>query len=150
MSAEAAPRTAARKRKVRWALIGLAVLLVAVAAVAVPAIAGRGDAAASPYETASASVETIEVVASGVNPATVTVEEIMAPDLVVANERDDLLDTLTRMRAKGIRRLPVVNGGGTLVGILSLDDVLGVLAEQVDGMVKAIAQEQAREARTRK
>jgi CBS domain-containing protein len=92
----------------------------------------------------------IEVVASGVNPATVTVEEIMAPDLVVANERDDLLDTLTRMRAKGIRRLPVVNGGGTLVGILSLDDVLGVLAEQVDGMVKAIAQEQAREARTRK
>jgi len=92
----------------------------------------------------------IEVVASGVNPATVTVEEIMVPDLVVANERDDLLDTLTRMRAKGIRRLPVVNGGGTLVGILSLDDVLGVLAEQVDGMVKAIAQEQAREARTRK
>ena len=92
----------------------------------------------------------IEVVASGVNPATVTVEEIMVPDLVVANERDDLLDTLTRMRAKGIRRLPAVNGGGTLVGILSLDDVLGVLAEQVDGMVKAIAQEQAREARTRK
>jgi CBS domain-containing protein len=92
----------------------------------------------------------IEVVASGVNPATVTVEEIMAPDLVVAKEGDDLLDTLTKMRAKGIRRVPVVNGDGTLVGILSLDDVLGVLAEQVDGMVKVIAQEQAREARTRK
>lgn len=65
MSAEAAPRTAARKRKVRWALAGLAVLLVAVAAIAVPAIAGRGDTTASPYETASASIETIEVVASG-------------------------------------------------------------------------------------
>lgn len=92
----------------------------------------------------------IEVVASGVSPATVTVEEIMAPDLVVANEGDDLLDTLTRMRAKGIRRVPVVAAAGTLVGILSLDDLLGILAEQVDGMVKAIAQEQAREARTRK
>jgi CBS domain-containing protein len=92
----------------------------------------------------------IEVVAAGVSPATVTVEEIMAPDLVVAKEGDDLLDTLTRMRAKGIRRVPVVTGGGTLLGILSLDDMLGVLAEHVDGLLKVIAQEQAREARTRK
>ncbi|MCX7892548.1 MAG: CBS domain-containing protein [Burkholderiales bacterium] len=92
----------------------------------------------------------IETVATGVNPATVTVEEIMAPDLVVARESDDVLDSLTKMRAKGIRRMPVVDGGGVLVGILTLDDLLGILAEQVDGMVKAIAQEQAREARTRK
>jgi CBS domain-containing protein len=46
--------------------------------------------------------------------------------------------------------VPVVNGGGTLLGILSLDDMLGVLAEHVDGLLKVIAQEQAREARTRK
>jgi len=92
----------------------------------------------------------IEIVAAGVSPATVTVEEIMAPDLVVAKEGEDLLDTLTRMRAKGIRRVPVVNGVGALLGILSLDDMLGVLAEHVDGLLKVIAQEQAREARTRK
>ncbi len=92
----------------------------------------------------------IECVATGVNPATVTVEEIMAPDLVVAREADDVLDSLNKMRAKGIRRMPVVDGHGVLVGILTLDDLLGILAEQVDGMVKAIAQEQAREARTRK
>jgi len=92
----------------------------------------------------------IEIVAAGVSPATVTVEEIMAPDLVVAKEGEDLLDTLTRMRAKGVRRVPVVNGVGALLGILSLDDMLGVLAEHVDGLLKVIAQEQAREARTRK
>ena len=92
----------------------------------------------------------IEIVAAGVSPATVTVEEIMAPDLVVAKEGEDLLDTLTRMRAKGIRRVPVVNGVGALLGILSLDDMLGVLAAHVDGLLKVIAQEQAREARTRK
>ena len=92
----------------------------------------------------------IEIVAAGVSPATVTVEEIMAPDLVVAKEGEDLLETLTRMRAKGIRRVPVVNGAGALLGILSLDDMLGVLAEHVDGLLKVIAQEQAREARTRK
>jgi len=92
----------------------------------------------------------IEIVAAGVSPATVTVEEIMVPDLVVAKEGEDLLDTLTRMRAKGVRRVPVVNGVGALLGILSLDDMLGVLAEHVDGLLKVIAQEQAREARTRK
>jgi CBS domain-containing protein len=92
----------------------------------------------------------IEVVAAGVSPMTVTVEEIMAPDLVMAKEGDELLDTLVKMRAKGIRRVPVVDGSGVLVGILALDDVLGILAEQVDGMVKVIAQEQVREARTRK
>ena len=92
----------------------------------------------------------IEIVAAGVSPATVTVEEIMAPDLVVAKEGEDLLDTLMRMRAKGIRRVPVVNGVGALLGILSLDDMLGVLAEHVNGLLKVIAQEQAREARTRK
>jgi len=92
----------------------------------------------------------IEAVAQGVNPATVTVEEIMAPDLVTAAENGDALDTLAKMRLKGIRRVPVVGGDATLVGILTLDDYLGVLAEQLDGMVKAIAREQARESRARK
>lgn len=92
----------------------------------------------------------IEVVAAGISPATVTAEEVMAPDLVVAREEDDVLDTLMKMRAKGIRRVPVVGNDGILSGILTLDDVLGILAEQVDGMVKVIAQEQAREARARK
>jgi CBS domain-containing protein len=92
----------------------------------------------------------IESVAQGVSPATVTVEEIMAPDLVTAGEGGDALDTLAKMRLKGIRRVPVVGADATLVGILTLDDYLGVLAEQLDGMVKAIAQEQTREARSRR
>jgi CBS domain-containing protein len=92
----------------------------------------------------------IEAVAQGVNPASVTVEEIMAPDLITAGEGGDALDTLAKMRLKGIRRVPVVAQDATLVGILTLDDYLGVLAEQLDGMVKAIAREQVREARARR
>ena len=92
----------------------------------------------------------IELVASGVDPATVTIGEIMAPELVIAREADDPLDTLNKMRAKGVRRVPVVNGDGVLVGILAMDDLLGTLSEQLQGMVRTIAQEQAREARLRK
>lgn len=92
----------------------------------------------------------IEIVAAGLDPATVTVEEIMGPGLVTARESDDPLDTLDRMRAKGVRRVPVVNSDGVLVGILAMDDLLATLSEQVQGMVKTIAQESAREARARK
>ncbi len=81
MSAEAAPRTAARKRRTKWALIALAVLLVAVAAVAIPAIAGRNASPDSAYETADVSVETIEVVASGDGSTVVATSTSVYPDV---------------------------------------------------------------------
>jgi CBS domain-containing protein len=92
----------------------------------------------------------IEVVAARVAPATVTVGEIMGPELVTALETDEPWETIRRMRAKGVRRAPVVNGSGVLVGIVTVDDLIETIAEQLDGLVKVIGQEQAREARTRK
>jgi len=92
----------------------------------------------------------IELVAAGVAPGTVTVGEIMGPELVVARDTDEPWDTIKRMRAKGVRRMPVVNGEGVLVGIVTVDDLVETIAEQLDGLVKVIGQEQAREARTRK
>jgi CBS domain-containing protein len=92
----------------------------------------------------------IEVVAAGVAPATVRVGEIMGPELAMAQETDEPWDTIKRMRARGVRRMPVVNGSGVLVGIVTVDDLVETIAEQLDGLVKVIGQEQAREARTRK
>jgi CBS domain-containing protein len=42
---------------------------------------------------------------------------------VLCNADDDLRSALKIMAAERVRRLPVVNQGGALVGILSLDDV---------------------------
>jgi Mg/Co/Ni transporter MgtE len=53
------------------------------------------------------------------------------------------------MRQKGIRRVPVVDARGALVGIVTVDDLLEIIAEEVDGLVKVIAAEQSREARNR-
>ncbi|MCC6608807.1 MAG: CBS domain-containing protein [Burkholderiales bacterium] len=92
----------------------------------------------------------IEVVAAGVAPAAVTVGEIMGPTLATARETDEPWDTIKRMRAKGVRRMPVVNGDGVLVGIVTVDDLVETIAEQLDGLVRVIGQEQAREARTRR
>lgn len=91
----------------------------------------------------------VEVVAVGVAPATVTVGEIMGPELVTARETDEPWDTIAVMRQRGVRRIPVVGEDGLLVGIVTIDDLLEILAEQLDGLAKVISAELRREARSR-
>jgi CBS domain-containing protein len=54
------------------------------------------------------------------------------------------------MRRRGIRRVPVVSEEGTLAGIVTLDDLLETVAEQLSDAVRAIASEQVHEARARR
>jgi CBS domain-containing protein len=87
----------------------------------------------------------IEVIAEEVAFDEVTVEDIMSLEIVTAREGDDLLDTLKRMRTHGIRRVPVVNGSQALIGILTVDDVIEVLAEELNDLARLIGREQTRE-----
>jgi CBS domain-containing protein len=91
----------------------------------------------------------IEVLAREVDPATVTVMDLVAGELVSASEEESLLDCLQRMRQKGIRRLPVVNSGGGLVGILTMDDVLDLLSEELTDVVSLIARQSSSERQRR-
>ncbi len=91
----------------------------------------------------------IELVAEQVDPESVTVEEVMSDQLLTVNESDELLDTIEQMRIKGVRRVPVVGKDGELVGILTLDDVLDVLAEALKGLALLTGREQRRERETR-
>ena len=91
----------------------------------------------------------VEVVAAGVAPATVTVGEIMGVELVTARESDEPWDTIQVMRQRGVRRVPVVSEDGLLLGIVTVDDLLEILAEQLDGLAKVISSELRREARSR-
>jgi CBS domain-containing protein len=73
------------------------------------------------------------------------VGDIMSSDLVTAREHETIEAALKKMEEHGIRRLPVVDGDGALVGIVTLDDALQVLTEQQIGLVKIVAQEQRHE-----
>ncbi len=92
----------------------------------------------------------LEVIAEGVNMDDVSVGDIMSDKLVTARESDDLLETIKLMRAKGIRRLPVVNDDNELVGILSVDDLIDLFSEQIVDLARLIAREQGREKAGRK
>lgn len=91
----------------------------------------------------------IEILAEPVVPDEVTVKDVMSGDPVTAEEDDDLLETLDRMRSGGVRRMPVVNGAGALVGILSMDDVLEVLAGAIGEVPQLIRRQQFAEERRR-
>jgi len=53
------------------------------------------------------------------------------------------------MCAKGVRRLPVVSDSGGLVGILTLDDLLELLAEELLALAKLVKLEQKKETMNR-
>lgn len=92
----------------------------------------------------------VEVVVNGLDPATVRVDEIMGETLTTAQVTDGVFDTIALMRRKGIRRIPVVNELGELAGIVTVDDVIGLLAEEMNEVVKVVAREQAREGEARR
>ncbi len=87
----------------------------------------------------------IEILAADIGVETVTVGDVMSPELVVARESDGVYETIQRMRARGVRRIPVVNDRGSLEGIIAADDLLGLLADEIMGLAKLAGREQARE-----
>ena len=92
----------------------------------------------------------VEVVAGEVDPRTLTAGEVMSSELATVRAGDSAESALQLMRRRGIRRVPVVSDAGTLAGIVTLDDLLEKVAEQLSEAVRAIASEQGHEARSRK
>lgn len=91
----------------------------------------------------------IELIACDVPLDSVSAGDVMSYELVTAREEDSIWDTLQRMRAKGIRRVPVVNDKNELEGILSADDLLELFAEELNLLAKVPFREQLVEGTTR-
>jgi CBS domain-containing protein len=91
----------------------------------------------------------VSVVALGLDPAGLQVGDIMTDDLLTADEHDDVSVTIERMRLRGIRRVPVVGDGGRLAGIVSADDLLGFLAEEMEDLARISPYQQQHERRVR-
>lgn len=91
----------------------------------------------------------VEILAKEVDMNAVTVGDVMSTELVTARETDGLYETMQRMRARGVRRMPVVNADGTLAGIISVDDFLDLLADELTALARLVSREQARERRQR-
>lgn len=92
----------------------------------------------------------VEVVAPGLQAEAITAGDIMAAELVTARESEGVLEALEIMRFKGVRRLPVVGEAGELIGLVAIDDILEVLAEELTDVSHVIGRERSIEAANRR
>jgi CBS domain-containing protein len=93
----------------------------------------------------------VAVVAKELDARALTVGDIInAGGALVVREQDGLPDALRLMREKGVRRVPVVTKSGALAGIVTIDDVLELVAEELQDLVRTVGQERARETRVRR
>jgi CBS domain-containing protein len=92
----------------------------------------------------------MEALANGLDLAETKVAQIMSRKLVIAAASEDTSDAIDRMRMHGVRRLPVVDHDGRLMGIVTLDDLLTLHAAQGNALADIVSKEQGREHRTKR
>jgi CBS domain-containing protein len=90
----------------------------------------------------------VKVLGNELDAARTTAGDIMGTPLVMATETEDSATAVARMRAHGVRRLPVTGRGGALVGIVTLDDLLRKLGSEVHALIDIVSKEQDHEHRT--
>lgn len=91
----------------------------------------------------------VELVAADVNYRTLTVGDIMSERPATVRETAGLFEVIAQMRSGGVRRLVVVNANGHLLGIVAMDDLIPILAEELSALAQAIRLEQRRETQRR-
>jgi len=92
----------------------------------------------------------IEIIAPGLDPHVITVGDIMLPAIFTIEENAGIFDAIRLMADKGIRRLPVVKKDGGLTGIITLDDLLLLLAKEFCSFAKLLTREQQNETEKRR
>lgn len=82
------------------------------------------------------------VIAKEADARGLKVGDVMTRNPLLAAASSSVEATLRTMREVGVRRVPVVGANNELVGVLSIDDVLDLLADQLGNVTAAIRSEQ--------
>ena len=79
----------------------------------------------------------LKVVAEALNATTTTVDEVMTASVFACRANDDLQSALDIMEEQEVRRVPVVDDEGHIVGIITHNDVVQrtIAAEAVSDLI---------------
>ncbi len=77
---------------------------------------------------------------------TLCVEDVMTANPLTLLESSDLTDGISKLQARGVRRAPVVAESGDLVGMISLDDLIPAIAEELSGLARLLGRQARQEA----
>ena len=78
--------------------------------------------------------------------ASLSAEEVMTRNPLEINEEDSLDKAIEKLRARGVRRAPVVSPSGALVGVVSTDDLLAHVARDLMHLARLVTLQPRQEA----
>jgi len=81
---------------------------------------------------------TIRVMAQEKNPGEVRAGDIRTRDVITFQDSMGIYEAIQKMTAEGIRRMPVVDDTGRLIGIVTMDDIIRMLGEEMAAIAKNI------------
>lgn len=81
---------------------------------------------------------TVRVTAEALDPAQIPVRAVMSGNLMVLPASAGLYEALGKARDRNVRRVPVVDGQGALTGIITVDDIIALLAEEMGRIATVI------------
>lgn len=83
----------------------------------------------------------LKVATHDVRPSMLLVEDFVSATLLTVEGKEDVYNVLGKMRQKRVRRVPVVDKDGFLMGIISIDDILDFLVGELKEMTDIMKQE---------
>ena len=91
----------------------------------------------------------LELMSEGLDPEVFTAGDIMSVALVTANPDMDAMDAMQLMRKYRLRRLVITDTSGHLAGIMTIEDVLGLLTRELADLAVDLGSARDRETRAR-
>ncbi len=73
------------------------------------------------------------------------VADVMTRSPLTIYDHEEIEDAIENMRARSVRRAPVVNSDGNLVGFVSSDDLIAEVARQLSRLASLLQRQPARE-----
>jgi len=89
----------------------------------------------------------VEILAQELDTSAVALEDVMSPTLVTAEQDDHVYEVIEAMRNHRVRRMPVVDQEGFLVGVVAMDDLLWNLSQELGNIVTLIERQTGVEAK---
>jgi CBS domain-containing protein len=82
----------------------------------------------------------LRVVADGSDPKRTLVSDVLTYAPITVRETDGVQTAVARMREHGVRRLPIVDDHDRVVGIVTADDLVMLIGEELAGLTQGIEQ----------
>jgi CBS domain-containing protein len=83
----------------------------------------------------------VRVIASGQDARELLLRDVMSGDPIFLGEKRGLEQVIATMREQRVRRVPIVDAAGRLEGVVSLDDLLLLLSEQLGALAETVRAE---------